>query len=284
MAQSSSAAREPSMEEILASIRRIIEDSDVIRQPVVTGKPELRGEVKAFPRAVPQDADPVDDLSAETADAPEAMLDDHFDDAEFDAAVEDAEELVNPYRSPANAVSESEVKFAISHNEFVMALQNASSDFAAKSEQPAAIASESDDLASEAVAWAEPAAIDDGDVLVAEAAEETFVAAHAEPADVHHHVEEVAMPADSHKPNDLTREAASADSMRPILSGVTEKLVASAFQDLNHAVQAEQRQSFDKLAADIMRPMLAEWMDANLPNLVERLVREEITRIVRGEK
>jgi cell pole-organizing protein PopZ len=33
MAQASSAQREPSMEEILASIRRIIEDSDTYRRP-----------------------------------------------------------------------------------------------------------------------------------------------------------------------------------------------------------------------------------------------------------
>jgi hypothetical protein len=46
MAQSSSVAREPSMEEILASIRRIIEESD-------TGRPE-----EAAPQPVNSDVPP----------------------------------------------------------------------------------------------------------------------------------------------------------------------------------------------------------------------------------
>ena len=31
-----------------------------------------------------------------------------------------------------------------------------------------------------------------------------------------------------------------------------------------------------------LRPMLQEWLDDNLPRLVERLVREEIERVARG--
>ena len=31
----------------------------------------------------------------------------------------------------------------------------------------------------------------------------------------------------------------------------------------------------------MLRPMLAEWLDQNLPQLVERLVREEIARLAR---
>ncbi len=31
----------------------------------------------------------------------------------------------------------------------------------------------------------------------------------------------------------------------------------------------------------VLRPMLREWLDTNLPGMVERLVREEIERIVR---
>ena len=38
--------------------------------------------------------------------------------------------------------------------------------------------------------------------------------------------------------------------------------------------------SLEGLVRDMLRPMLAEWLDKNLPPLVERLVASEIARIV----
>jgi uncharacterized protein len=40
--------------------------------------------------------------------------------------------------------------------------------------------------------------------------------------------------------------------------------------------------TLDELVQDMLRPMLREWLDDNLPQLVERLVREEIQRVSRG--
>lgn len=37
--------------------------------------------------------------------------------------------------------------------------------------------------------------------------------------------------------------------------------------------------SLEGLARDMLRPMLAEWLDRNLPGMVERLVKAEIARI-----
>ncbi len=39
--------------------------------------------------------------------------------------------------------------------------------------------------------------------------------------------------------------------------------------------------SLEQLARAMLRPMLASWLDSHLPPLVERLVREEIARILR---
>ena len=50
-----------------------------------------------------------------------------------------------------------------------------------------------------------------------------------------------------------------------------EQLKASATDDLDDKVEA------------MLRPMLREWMDNNLPSMVERLVRDEIERVSRGE-
>jgi cell pole-organizing protein PopZ len=38
------------------------------------------------------------------------------------------------------------------------------------------------------------------------------------------------------------------------------------------------------MAREMLKPMLKEWLDANLPPLVERLVKAEIARVTRGRK
>ena len=37
--------------------------------------------------------------------------------------------------------------------------------------------------------------------------------------------------------------------------------------------------SLEGLTRDLLRPMLSEWLDKNLPEMVERMVKDEITRI-----
>jgi uncharacterized protein len=37
--------------------------------------------------------------------------------------------------------------------------------------------------------------------------------------------------------------------------------------------------SLEGLVRDMLRPMLAEWLDANLPGMVEKMVKDEISRI-----
>ena len=41
--------------------------------------------------------------------------------------------------------------------------------------------------------------------------------------------------------------------------------------------------SLEGLAREMLRPMLAEWLDTNLPPMVEDLVRQEIARIVKKQ-
>jgi cell pole-organizing protein PopZ len=60
--------------------------------------------------------------------------------------------------------------------------------------------------------------------------------------------------------------------------------VAQSFGALAEALDAGPRRSFDEIAQEMLRPMLQEWLDDNLPTLVERLVREEIERVARGPR
>lgn len=58
--------------------------------------------------------------------------------------------------------------------------------------------------------------------------------------------------------------------------------VAAAFDDLARAIRDGQMKSMEEMAREMLRPMLQEWLDDNLPRLVEKLVREEIERVARG--
>ncbi|WP_018239635.1 PopZ family protein [Ensifer sp. BR816] len=69
-----------------------------------------------------------------------------------------------------------------------------------------------------------------------------------------------------------------------IVSSAVSRQVARAFDDLAHAVDHGPRRSFDEIAEAMLRPMLQEWLDDNLPTLVEKLVREEIERVARGPR
>jgi cell pole-organizing protein PopZ len=69
-----------------------------------------------------------------------------------------------------------------------------------------------------------------------------------------------------------------------LLSSSAGEQVARSFQDLAIAIDNAERRSFDEIAEDMLRPMLQEWLDDNLPTLVERLVREEIERVARGPR
>ncbi|AHK44255.1 MULTISPECIES: PopZ family protein [Ensifer] len=77
----------------------------------------------------------------------------------------------------------------------------------------------------------------------------------------------------------VTEKAAPA-----ILSPEVGRQVAQSFDNLAQAVDLSTRRSFDEIAEEMLRPMLQEWLDDNLPTLVERLVREEIERVARGPR
>lgn len=69
----------------------------------------------------------------------------------------------------------------------------------------------------------------------------------------------------------------------PILSANAGEQVAKSFDELAQALNASTR-SLDDIAQEMLRPMLQDWLDNNLPTLVERLVREEIERVARGPR
>jgi cell pole-organizing protein PopZ len=74
----------------------------------------------------------------------------------------------------------------------------------------------------------------------------------------------------------------AAEPKSGILSEQAGRQVAASFGELTEAFSSNRRRSFEEMAEEMMRPMLQDWLDNNLPVLVERLVREEIERVARG--
>lgn len=67
-----------------------------------------------------------------------------------------------------------------------------------------------------------------------------------------------------------------------LISAVTDASVAQAFQMLSGTRMPSHARTLEEVVQDMLRPMLKDWLDANLPGLVERLVRAEIERVARG--
>ena len=201
MAQANSVQREPSMEEILASIRKIIEESDGVRTPPVQPEPPV---AEASAEAIRPGSSEVEAFRADLARRREP-----------DAA-SSVEQLSAPV---APSVVESEAPSASGTDEPVFS-------------------------------------IDDAELAA-----------------------ELSKPVESKEPVGLTP---SGETKQGIISHHTQKQVAQAFGELSEAFLASRRKSFDEMAEEMLRPMLQDWLDNNLPVLVERLVREEIERVARG--
>ena len=83
---------------------------------------------------------------------------------------------------------------------------------------------------------------------------------------------------ESRRPEGLTTESA-AQSMRESLAALAMIAEPSAPPQIVRSGET----SLEGLTRDLLRPMLAEWLDRNLPEIVERLVKAEIARIA-GKK
>ncbi len=68
-----------------------------------------------------------------------------------------------------------------------------------------------------------------------------------------------------------------------LLSPHANKAVQAAFDQLMKT-QLSGGQLSNGMLEEMMRPMLRAWLDANLPTMVERMVREEIERVSRGRR
>jgi cell pole-organizing protein PopZ len=67
-----------------------------------------------------------------------------------------------------------------------------------------------------------------------------------------------------------------------LLSEESESAIAASFQSLSESLTAHGMSVAEGMAREMLKPLLKAWLDENLPAMVERLVRAEIQRVVRG--
>jgi cell pole-organizing protein PopZ len=271
MATASSAQREPSMEEILASIRRIIEDSDTGRkQPDAA---ELRQDLE--PSAVAAPVVEVDAFRSELhAGAeprkPVTLAEVQAQLAATDPAVARAEVRPEPAKaaSPPTTLAEVSARSAI----------EPSAPVAVSKPAPASAPQTAETIVSD---WRREIAAAGGGTVTAKPTVRA-----PEPAPKAETPKEEARPAGdvaAMHPDTSPAPAPETPTARPaIVSEHTGRQVAAAFGELSDAFASRGKKSVDEMAEEMLRPMLQDWLDNNLPTLVERLVREEIERVARG--
>jgi cell pole-organizing protein PopZ len=297
MATASSAQREPSMEEILASIRRIIEDSDTgrkqpgdadeLRQDLVPAAGPA-SDVEAFRSELHSAAEskkPVTlaEVQAQLAEPVAARLEPRSEPASVKPAT--------PANPAATTVAPTHAPMTLAEVSARIASESAP---AARAEAPARPKAETTD--SIVTDWrreiaavgsqtkpadvAKPLEVRPQEVRQQETEKRQAAAAEIEAFED----DLAAEPAFESGPS-RSEQARQADAtpVRPaIVSEHTGRQVAAAFGELSDAFASRSKKTFDEMAEEMLRPMLQDWLDNNLPTLVERLVREEIERVARG--
>ena len=71
---------------------------------------------------------------------------------------------------------------------------------------------------------------------------------------------------------------ASADAARQSLEALTAAIAPAAAAAVAHAAPVQGR-SMEDVVLEALRPMLKDWLDTNLPDMVEAMVAKEISRI-----
>jgi uncharacterized protein len=67
-----------------------------------------------------------------------------------------------------------------------------------------------------------------------------------------------------------------------LISPDADRAASAAFNSLTNTILTKNARTLDDLMQEMMRPMVKQWLDDNLPTVVERLVRAEIERVARG--
>ena len=265
--------QEPSMEEILASIRRIIAD-DEAKPPVADAKPFVAEKPAAPPPPAKAEkpAAPTPSPKPVISDIPPSKI--APSPPPKAAAPPPAAASAPPPPAPPSAASASNNQDDI--DALLNGLDEATTEEEIRPAQP------------EAEAEAEVFELTD-DMAVASAPPPPPKPAFqkVEPEDDLEFTESAASrainrPPAYEPPAFDPPPSAPTTPQAAILSHSTVSAVESAFNTLAHTVLSNNARTLEDLVKEMLRPMLKSWLDDNLPGLVERIVKAEIERVSRG--
>lgn len=263
------ATKEPSMEDILSSIRKIIAEEG--------GTGEAQAAAPAVEPPQPAVEQPPIDMAAEMRPSVDA-----------DVPLDVAEPAFVAPEAPSPMVSEMPIEQEVPADVSQASAETSLASIAASMQETAAVeATPAAPITSEEVIEPLAPAVEEA----VEPMEAAFVAEapieepsmqqepiHVEMAEAisapaieaHVAAAPVATEEDMAREEEAFRGALMSPSADNAVGGSFERLKRSAMDDIEAKTEA------------VLRPMLREWLDENLPTMVERLVREEIERVARG--
>lgn len=224
MTEQETTQQEPTMEEILASIRRIIsEDGEEGEQPPKTAEPEVS---EAMPE-IPEDQPVADEETEPSADVLELtqVVNDDGSVSELDEP--DHEDLAEDLAADFEADSEEELK---AEADFEPEMQ---SEQAPMSNPKPAIGPES----------AQQPAREENDLVLVDQ--------------------------DSDEAEETLLSPEAMDAAVAAFGPLSQNLVVT---------DSDSPQTLEGIVRQMMRPMLKEWMEENLPTIVEEVVEREVRR------
>jgi cell pole-organizing protein PopZ len=258
------APKEPSMDEILSSIRQIIADDDaagVPRRPTIQAAPPPMQAAPARGLADPLDRDLSDMLEdieplalMSNQIVPAEAADDDIGGFSFDSILADTEtaEEEAPMASAPQLVEPDDVGFSIEEAD----------DGLPSFDPPPMRKIEPTPPPPAPVQRAAPPPPEPEAVRSAPAPRPQPTIAQAAP---------------------MPDPTLSSDIADQLLEPATQSAVRSSITKLNGLGLGNTGATLESLMRDMLRPMLKEWLDENLPSVVERMVEKEISRISRGE-
>jgi uncharacterized protein len=297
--------QEPSMEEILASIRRIIADEPAKTLRNEASRNEARHESPIKPIArnedVPQPRGPLlPQPPARVAPLPSRPLSSHMP-PQASPTIRSVRAAPAPAPVPKTQREEIDAMLAELNAGSRQALPSAQKPAPVPAPEEPALEEPASDILElteqmEAAQSLPEAEFTSPDNLVQESYEQSYEESYeeetaTEASEEPHPVAVARAAAEPHRHmrdhiRDVERES-ERDSYRDmsedgLISAATTAAVDSAFNTLAQTVLVQNGRTLEDLVREMLRPMLKSWLDDNLPNMVERLVRAEIERVSRG--
>jgi cell pole-organizing protein PopZ len=245
-------SHEPSMEEILASIRRIIADDDAL--PVI--RREREKERRALPPEAPKQAEQLRVAPPVAAPEPRRPAVAAAPEAQRPTVVALAP-IVESEPDPAPA---EEAQAPVESGDFWLRGSRRGADEIAPVED--------DEPGDEQSRWA------------SDAEEELRAPEEDEPTDELRDGDLPETDAETAAPEDGRDDEEAAG----LVSTDAANSIASHFQALAASIVISESDLIQRYARELLRPLLKQWLDDNLPPIVEKLVRAEIERVARGRR